>query len=462
MILEKFKETIKEYKLIERGDKIIVALSGGPDSVCMLHLLNSIKEEYGLKLYAAHLNHQIRGIEAQKDALYAINLCDSMGINCFLNSIDVPKFCEENGYSIEEGARYLRYKMFFDLKEKLGAQKIAIAHNKDDQGETLLMRIMRGTGLDGLKGIDYKRKDGIIRPLLKIAKKDINEYCQKHGLEPRIDHTNFKDIYTRNKIRLNLMPYMEKEFNPNLKDALMNLSDIVKDDADYINKNASSVFENIAILEGRGLKIRISDLKSQHNAILKRLIRKSIEFILDNIKGIEMVHINDVIDLFGKPHKNIDLPKGLKVYNDSEYIIFTTEVISVEYKMIQPVLLKLDETIQVPVLNASVETKTMKIEEYKKQKPKKYQKFFDLDKIKGDITIRSRKNGDKIRPLGMRGSKKVKDILIDEKIPREKRELVPIVCDSEQIMWVCDYKMGENHKIDANTENVFMISIRFD
>ena len=196
MIFEKVLNTINKHGLIQKGDKIVVGLSGGPDSVCLLHILNRLKKEWDLEIYAAHLNHQIRGLEAQKDAFYVSKLCEEMGITFFIKSINVPEYCEKNGVSIEEGARKLRYEMFNEIKVNTKSNKIAIGHNLNDQAETILMRIMRGTGLQGLKGIDYIRDGIIIRPILDIDRKDIEEYCEEYKLNPRIDKSNLESIYT--------------------------------------------------------------------------------------------------------------------------------------------------------------------------------------------------------------------------------------------------------------------------
>ena len=196
MVFEKVLSTINKHNLIESGDKIVIGISGGPDSVCLLHILSRLKEKLNIELYAAHLNHQIRGIEAQKDALYVSEICDEMGITYFLKSIDVPKYCKDNSLSIEEGARKLRYEMFDEIKKRTKSNKIAIGHNLNDQAETVLMRIMRGTGLQGLRGIEYARENGVIRPLLDIERKDIEEYCKVHNLNPRIDESNLENIYT--------------------------------------------------------------------------------------------------------------------------------------------------------------------------------------------------------------------------------------------------------------------------
>ena len=198
MIFEKTLSTIKKYNLIEKGDKIVLGLSGGPDSVCLLHILNRLREVLDIEVYAAHLNHQIRGLEAQQDALYVSQLCESLGVTFFVKSINVPQYCKDNKLSLEEGARKLRYEMFFEIKESLNANKIAIAHNMNDQAETVLMRMMRGTGLQGLKGIDYIRDGVIIRPILDIERSEIEAYCEEHKLNPRIDSTNLESIYNEN------------------------------------------------------------------------------------------------------------------------------------------------------------------------------------------------------------------------------------------------------------------------
>ncbi|WP_300277188.1 tRNA lysidine(34) synthetase TilS, partial [Peptacetobacter sp.] len=223
MIFNKFVETIDKHNMISDGDKIIVALSGGPDSVCLIHLLNRLKESRNLEIYAAHLNHQIRGIEAQMDAMYVSELCNKLNIPVFIKSVDVPAYCEKNGLSLEEGARKVRYEMLYEIKRRTGSNKIAVGHNMNDQAETVIMRIMRGTGLQGLRGIEYVREDGIIRPILDIERKDIEEYCTKNELDPKIDKTNLESIYTRNRIRLELIPYMKEHFNGNVIESIVRL-----------------------------------------------------------------------------------------------------------------------------------------------------------------------------------------------------------------------------------------------
>ncbi|WFD10118.1 tRNA lysidine(34) synthetase TilS [Tepidibacter hydrothermalis] len=462
MIINKVRETIKKNNLVNGGDKIILGVSGGPDSICMLHILNYLKDEFNIKIYAAHLNHKIRGIEAQKDAMYVAKICDIMRVPCFIRAIDVPAYCKEKGVSLEEGARTLRYNMFFEIKDKIGADKIAIAQNINDQAETVIMRMMRGTGLQGLKGIQYKREDGIIRPLLDVDRAYIEEYCEQNNLNPRIDQTNLEEIYTRNKIRLKLIPYMVENFNPNLKESIARMTNLLKDDSDFIMEQLNKSFDEICSkISDNTISIDIDQFTNTHKALKNRIIRKCINFVLGNIEGIEQKNIQDVNDLINSDKNNIriDLPKGILVYKKNGKILFTDEEI-IEEKISYNYIIPKSGYIKIKESNTIVESKILNIDEYDKSSNDKYIKFFDADKIKGSLNIRNRRNGDKIKLLGLGGSKKIKDLFIDLKIPKEERDLIPILSDEKGIIWVIGHRMSEDYKIDSNTNNILRISFK--
>lgn len=408
MIINKVRETIKKHNLVNDGDKIILGVSGGPDSICMLHILNYLKDEFNIKIYAAHLNHKIRGIEAQKDAMYVAKICDIMRVPCFIRAIDVPAYCNENGVTLEEGARILRYNMFFEIKDKISADKIAIAHNINDQAETVIMRMMRGTGLQGLKGIQYKREDGIIRPLLDVDREEIEAYCEQNNLSPRIDQTNLEEIYTRNKIRLKLIPYMIENFNPNLKESIARMANLLKDDGDFIMEQSNKSFDEMCSkISDNTISMDIEKFINAHRALKNRIIRKCIDYVLGNIKGIEQKHIQDVNNLINS-HKNnsrIDLPKGILVYKKGGRIIFTDEEM-IEEKISYDYIIPKSGYIKIKESNTIVESKILNIDEYEKSSNDKYTKFFDADKIKGSLHIRNRRNGDKIKLLGLGGVKR--------------------------------------------------------
>ncbi|MDY7874729.1 tRNA lysidine(34) synthetase TilS [Clostridioides difficile] len=458
MIFDKVLSTINKHNLIQKGDKIVLGLSGGPDSVCLLHVLNRLKKDFNLEIYAAHLNHQIRGIEAQKDALYVSKLCEDMGIIFFVKSINVPKYCENEGLSLEEGARKLRYEMFYEIKDKIKANKIAIGHNLNDQAETVMMRIMRGTGLKGLKGIDYIRDNCIIRPILDVERSEIEEYCEAYNLNPRIDKTNLENIYTRNKIRLDLLPYMKDNFNSNVIESIVRMSNSLKSDNDYIEKEAEAKFREVSNIKEKGfVEINLDDFVCLHDAIKVRVLRNSIKHILGDTNFVDQRHIEDIMSLEdnSKVNKMLTLPRNIFVYRKKDSIILTNEeIVSEEIEFYYNI--PSNGFIKIKELKQIIETQVMSIDRYKSMKLDNSSKGFDFNKVKGGIVIRSRRQGDKIK-LAM-GSKKVKDLFIDLKIPREERCKIPIITDSEGIICVGDYKISENYKIDENTKEVLKIN----
>lgn len=459
MIINKVRSTIDKYNLLQEGDKIVLGLSGGPDSVCLLHIFKQLQDEYKISIYAAHLNHQIRGIEAQKDVMYISNLCDSLNVPFFVKSINVPQYCKDNGLSIEEGARKLRYEMFFEIKQKTNSNKIAVGHNLNDQAETILMRVMRGTGLQGLKGIEHKRDDVIIRPILDIDRSDIEKYCEDYNLNPRIDNTNLESIYTRNKIRLELIPYMRENFNNNLVETISRMASNLKMDSDYIEQEAFRIFKEISNLNDKSVKIKLHAYSNLHTSIKSRIIRNSIKYILGDTNFVEQKHIQDVFDLEkdNKIDKYLVLPRGLFVYRKKDFLLITNEEIVYE-EMDFCYNLPKDGVIKIKELGLCVETKLISIERFRSMKVDKSSKGFDFNKFKGGVVVRSRKPGDKIKLTA--GSKKIKDLFIDLKIPREERGRIPLIADEESVVCVGDYKSSEKYTIDSSTKEVLKVSFK--
>ncbi len=321
---EKVLETIKKYNLIEDGDKLVLAVSGGPDSISMLDILNRIRQEGILvfEICVAHVNHMIRE-EAKEDEEYVRKYCEKNGIDFYSKSIDVQKLANNNKVGTEEAGRLVRYKFFDEILEKTGFNKIAIAHNKNDKAETIIMNIMRGSGITGLKGIEPKRGK-YIRPLIECERFEIEKYCEEEKLNPRIDKTNFENTYTRNKIRNIVIPYVKKEFNPNIIETLNRLSELVGDEESYIEKQVKKVYEELLITEGKNeIIIDLKNFNNQEKVIKSRIILYTITRLFGTSKEITKVHIEDIIKLCGNnignkyltPNKNIKiLVKNHKVY----------------------------------------------------------------------------------------------------------------------------------------------------
>lgn len=327
----KVLKTIKKFNLIENGDKIVLGVSGGPDSISMLNILNEIKNDkeilLNFEIVVAHINHMIRK-EAKDDELYVKKYCEKNHILFYSKSIDVKKLANTNKIGTEEAGRNVRYEFFNEILEKTSSNKIAIAHNKNDNAETMIMNIMRGSGISGLKGIEPKR--GIyIRPLIECEREEIEKYCEKNKLNPRIDKTNFENEYTRNKIRNIVIPYVKKEFNPNLINTLKRLSDLVKEEEVYIEKQVLDIYNNI-VIEQKENEI-ILDLKKfnvQEKVIKSRLILYTITRILGTSQGMEKIHIEDIIKLCSNNigNKYLTPNKKIKILVKNHKIYFLSQI----------------------------------------------------------------------------------------------------------------------------------------
>ena len=319
-------ETIKKYNLIENGDKLVLGVSGGPDSISMLNILKEINDDKNIDLkfemVVAHINHNIRK-EAKEDEEYVKKYCDKNKIKFFVKSIDVEKIANNSKIGLEEAGRKVRYEFFDEVLEKTKFNKIAIAHNKNDKIETIILNILRGSGLLGLKGIEPKRGK-YVRPLIEIKRETIEKYCKEENLNPRIDKTNFDNIYNRNKVRNVVIPYIKEEFNPNIVETLNRLSSLVVEEDEYMQIQTKKAYKDILLKEEK--KEIVLDLKKFNNyekVIKSRLVLYTVTKLFNTTKGIEKIHIEDILKLcknnignkFLTPNKNLKiLIKDKKIF----------------------------------------------------------------------------------------------------------------------------------------------------
>ena len=303
-------QTIKKYNLIENGDSIVVGVSGGPDSICLLHVLNDLKNELNFKIYVAHINHMIRK-EADEETEYVKSFCKNIEVECFVKRIDVIKISKELKIGTEEAGRKIRYDFFEEVLKNTDSNKIATAHNNNDKVETIIMNILRGSGIAGLKGLDPIRENKFIKPLIEVSREEIEAYCEENKLEPRIDKSNNENIYTRNKVRNSVIPYIKKEFNPNILKTINRLSEVATEENEYLDKITIQAFNEInvgAISEGNLEKNKETEtitlnLKKFNNlelVIKRRLILYTINELLGTIDGIEKINIDDIIKMCSK------------------------------------------------------------------------------------------------------------------------------------------------------------------
>lgn len=458
-MIEQVKKTVQKYHMLRQGDGVVVGVSGGPDSICLLHLLNSLKEFYGIRLHAAHLNHLLRGQASDEDAKYVRDFCERLDIPFHLKEVDVKHISKQQGISEELAGRQERYRFFFEIARKVGANKIAVAQNINDQAETMLMRFIRGSGPEGLGGIKPVRGDGVIRPLIEVERKAIEEYCRRYQLNPHIDETNLKPLYTRNKIRLKLIPDILNEYNPGFVTTAAVTADIMREDNDFFESYISNTIEGQLSLEKDKVWLSAAFLLEQHPAIQRRVIRKAIEKIKGDTRNIEYKHVNEILAMVGKQCTGLsmDLPDGLR----AEIVYGTLYIHTSPKKEMGKFKYPLYPNTKtfVKQINAIVTTRLINHQALKQIKQNKYMKAFDYNQLNEELYIRNRMPGDRFMPLGMTGTKKLKDFFIDLKIPREERDQIPLIATKNDIVWVVGYRMNEKYQCTEHTKDILIIEI---
>ena len=319
-------KTIKKYNLINANDKIVLGVSGGPDSLFMLNILNNLKEQLQIQIVVAHVNHKIRE-EADDDEQFVKELCKKINVEFYSKRIEVETYANNNKIGLEEAGRKVRYEFFEEVLKLTGANKIAVAHNKNDKIETMIMHIIRGSGISGLQGIQPKNNK-IIRPIIEIERKDIEQYCQEQNLEPRIDKTNFENTYTRNKIRNIVIPYIKQEFNPNFIETMTRLSEVITEENIFLNKLTESEYKNILIKKSeKEIALDLRKFNELDNILKKRIILYTVSILRGGSQGIEKIHIEDIVKLCKNNIGNKFLipNKGLKVLVKDKKILFIKE-----------------------------------------------------------------------------------------------------------------------------------------
>ena len=323
MLKEEVLKTIETYNLIEMNDKIVIGVSGGPDSICLLHVLYALKEKLGIEIVVAHVNHMLRDV-ADLETEYVQNFCKKLGIECYVKKADILEISKTQKKGTEEVGRQVRYDFFDEVAKKTNSNKIATAHNSNDRAETVILNILRGSGLSGLKGIEPIRDNKYIRPLINTDRQDIENYCNDNKLEPKYDKTNNENIYTRNKVRNTVIPYIKKEFNPNIIKTINRLSSLATEENEYLQAITKQEFKNLLIEKTENIILDLHKFNSLNLVIKRRLILYTINEVLHTTNGIEKVNIDDIIKLCKNNIGNKYLMpiKEIKVYVKKGKIYF--------------------------------------------------------------------------------------------------------------------------------------------
>ena len=442
--MELFREILKlnkKYNLIENNDTIVVGFSGGPDSVFLVEMLKKLQYFFNFKIYLVHINHLLRGEDADSDENFSFEYAKKNNLEIFIKRIPVKEIAKEVGKTLEEVGREERYKFFSEIYEKVEANKIATAHNKDDQIETFLFRLIRGTSLQGLEGIKIKNNN-IIRPISEIYKKDILEYLNKNEIQYKIDKTNFENEFTRNSIRLNLIPFIEERYNIKFKDKIFSLIEEIRENNQNNSLNLSNYTdsENRIILE----KIKFLSDFDKKNLLSLFLNQKNIEVNRNKID-----EINSLIKSNGT--KKIDLDKSYRIVKDYThlYIEEKKENFTIVNRVVK---LKIPSEQIFDDFKISVNiVKNLDI-------PKKKNQYL-LDALYNDIIeVRYRKEGDRIF-LDEKHSKKIKEVFIDQKISKDMRDRLPIFLYNNKIFWIYNVKKAYIPKINKNESKLIKVLI---
>lgn len=315
MLKEEVLETIKDNNLINEGDKIVIGVSGGPDSICLLHLLNNLKDTLKITIYVAHINHSIREV-ADMETKYVQDFCKKIGVECFVKKEDILSLAKKQKKGTEEVGRQVRYSFFDEVLEKTNSNKIATAHNSNDRAETVILNILRGSGISGLKGIEAIRDQKYIRPLINTDRESIEKYCEENNLEPKIDETNKENIYTRNKVRNVVIPYIKKEFNQNIIKTINRLSTVATEENDYLMKITKQEYANISNIENGIITLDLKRFNNLELVIKRRLILYTINEAIHTTNGIEKVNLDDIVKLCSNNigNKYLTPIKEIKIY----------------------------------------------------------------------------------------------------------------------------------------------------
>jgi tRNA(Ile)-lysidine synthase len=454
--LSAVETTIRHYNMLDEGDTVLVGLSGGPDSVALLHSLVTLGHRWSLRLVVAHLNHQLRGATADQEAAFVRRLSAGLDICCEIGSRNVARYGATHRLSIQEAARIVRYAFFDEVAAKYSASKVALGHHADDNAESILMHLLRGTGPLGLTGIPPVRHGYIIRPLIGLTKKDILAFLELGGFEYLRDRSNLNTKYLRNRIRHELLPHLKECYNPNTVCALNRLASILRDEEDFWDQEVRQILQDLLVDHAPNrLSFMAGGLSDLHPALLRRLVRHAVLSLRGELKRLGHVHVEAVARLIAgpSPSGHLDLPQGVRVVRDREEVDFLLGTPEqnpwFEYHIprIQTTLIR----------EIGIFLKLSLCDSSEVSHPKNYPlatALFDLNAVTFPLKVRSFRHGDRFKPLGIAGSQKVKTFFINHKVPRSRRLRCPIVLSGGRIIWVGGYRIDDSAKITEETKKV--------
>jgi len=466
---------------------VVVGVSGGPDSLCLLHVLNRLRDGYGIELHVAHLDHRIRGLESQEDAAFVAELAEEWRLLATVEARDVPRLARESKLAIEEAARQARYSFLAQVALAVGAKRIAVGHHADDQTETIVMHWLRGAGLAGLRGMlpqtdlggmrleaawpDHPPLDlHLIRPLLETPRAEIEAYCREHGLKPRFDRSNLDTTYYRNRLRHELIPYL-KSYNLNICEVLRRSAQIINDDYNFLQAELERVWPAVVSSEsGEAITFDLERWRALPTSQQRSTLREAVHRLRRSLRNINWIHTENALSaLRAKPAgTQVTLPQGLML--SIGYRDFTVADEGYVPQVDWPLLLVESLAVAVPGVTElpdsgwCLEAAIIARGEFRQDhldNLNPWQAFLDYERTGPEFVLRQRRSGDRFQPLGLGGHEKSLHVfMIDHKIPRSLRGFVPIVASRRHIVWVAGWRIDERAKITAETERVLHLAFR--
>lgn len=461
MQLGKVSSFIKKHRLFNKGDTVVVAVSGGPDSSCLLHLLCRLRDELCLKLIVAHLNHGLRP-EAGHEALGVEKIAKSRSIPFEVKAVEIRSYRKELGLSEEEAGRRARYDFLFEVARKYGASRIALGHHLDDQAETVLLNLIRGTGVDGLAGMLPRRKRGrfqLVRPLLCLRRREIDTYCRENKLLTFTDSSNLETDYTRNRLRLELIPHLEQRYNPRISEALYNLASLAADDRRFLQAMARKKHLELSTFCRGKTVVKRPGLMALPAALKGRVLRHALKRFV-SAKKISRLHIEQLLTLAekGRTGSYLTLPGGAEAYCSYNNLVLNVRS-GKPAKPFTAVTLKVPGKTYLPG-GFAITARVADAHELP-WPPHSCRAYLDYDEIPaGALKVRPRWRGARFYPQGSPGSKKLKDFLIDQKIAAERRDTLPLVTAGEMILWVVGVRIAHPYRVTGQTGKVLVLEYR--
>ena len=465
--LESVERTISANLMFQPGDSVLVGVSGGPDSVALFYTLFAFTHKYSFRFGIAHLNHHLRGSEADRDARFVSMLAQRFDVPFYLDDVDVRKYARTRKLSVEEAGRWVRRKFLNKVAKAEGFHKIALGHHADDNAELILMYLMRGSGPLGISGMPPVRDGIIVRPFIERARSEILEFLHGKKIEYITDASNRDERYLRNRIRHHLIPVLKDVYNPNIIETLNRLSRIVRSEDEWMEAAVQPLFDrSVMKMEKQRIRLSLERFAENHMAVKRRILRRAVEKIKGDLRQITFSHIEAARHLAetGPTHGRLDLPDRIRVERKDNNLLISKEKmplresvkggsqrerIGFEYLIRKPETIPIQETGDVLGLS-KVATKNLSAFKDAGQMVA----FFDMDTIQFPLVLRNVRPGDRFSPLGLGGTQTVKDFFIKQKIPREARARCPILLSRERIIWVVGHRIDESVKVTGLTRNL--------